>query len=134
MVRPPRLFIPGAVYHVYCRTARGEMFFSNRNEASEIGIDLDHAVTLVCDTTGVSIEALRGRSRCTRVAEARKALAIIAADHLNHSVADIARLLQKHPGSVSRWLETPRGTENHPKSVSKILNRLTELNLISTAM
>jgi hypothetical protein len=110
------------------------MVFSTRNEASEIGIDLGHVATLVCDTTGVSIEALRGRSRSTRVAEARKALAIIAVDHFSHSVTDVTQLLQKHPGSVSRWLEAPPGTENHPQSVSKILDRLTELNLVSKTM
>lgn len=35
MARSPRLFIPGAIYHVYCRTARGEMVFSNREQAAE---------------------------------------------------------------------------------------------------
>lgn len=35
MARSPRLFIPGAVYHVYCRTARGEMVFSDHTEAAE---------------------------------------------------------------------------------------------------
>lgn len=35
MARSPRLFIPGAVYHVYCRTARGEMVFSDHTEATE---------------------------------------------------------------------------------------------------
>ena len=35
MARSPRLFIPDAVYHVYCRTARGEMVFSNPEEARE---------------------------------------------------------------------------------------------------
>lgn len=36
MARSPRLFIPGAVYHVYCRTARGEMVFSDHTEATEL--------------------------------------------------------------------------------------------------
>ena len=33
MARAPRIFSPGAIYHVYCRTARGEMVFSDRFEA-----------------------------------------------------------------------------------------------------
>ena len=35
MPRHPRLFVPGAIYHVYCRTARGEMVFSDRDHAAE---------------------------------------------------------------------------------------------------
>lgn len=33
MPRHPRLFIPGATYHVYCRTARGESVFDDDGEA-----------------------------------------------------------------------------------------------------
>ncbi len=33
MARKARLFIPGAIYHVYCRTARGERVFSADAEA-----------------------------------------------------------------------------------------------------
>jgi hypothetical protein len=29
MPRKPRLFVPGATYHVYCRVARGEFVFGN---------------------------------------------------------------------------------------------------------
>ena len=61
MPRSPRLFIPGAVYHVYCRTARGEMVFSDRTDATQ----------------------------------------------LVATIANVAVFLKKHPGSVSRWLETP---------------------------
>ena len=35
MARSPRLFIPDSIYHVYCRTARGEMVFSDPEEANE---------------------------------------------------------------------------------------------------
>lgn len=35
MARKPRLFIPGATYHVYCRVARGEYVFDEPNEAAE---------------------------------------------------------------------------------------------------
>lgn len=33
MPRKARLFVPGATYHVYCRTARGERVFADRTEA-----------------------------------------------------------------------------------------------------
>jgi len=35
MPRQPRLFIPGATYHVYCRVARGEFVFNDQYEAVE---------------------------------------------------------------------------------------------------
>lgn len=35
MPRHPRLFLPGAIYHVYCRVARGEFVFDDHDEASE---------------------------------------------------------------------------------------------------
>jgi REP element-mobilizing transposase RayT len=35
MPRIPRLFVPGAIYHVYCRVARGEFVFDEHDEAVE---------------------------------------------------------------------------------------------------
>ena len=35
MPRKPRLFLPRATYHVYCRVARGEFVFDDVNEAAE---------------------------------------------------------------------------------------------------
>ena len=35
MPRKPRLFLPRAIYHVYCRVARGEFVFGDVNEAAE---------------------------------------------------------------------------------------------------
>jgi len=35
MPRKPRLLVSGATYHVYCRVARGEFVFNDRNEAAE---------------------------------------------------------------------------------------------------
>ena len=35
MPRQPRLFIPEATYHVYCRVARGEFVFDDPSEAAE---------------------------------------------------------------------------------------------------
>jgi len=35
MPRKPRLFVPGATYHVYCRVARGEFAFDDPLEAAE---------------------------------------------------------------------------------------------------
>ena len=35
MARKPSLFVPGAIYHVYCRVARGEFVFDDPYEAEE---------------------------------------------------------------------------------------------------
>ena len=35
MPRRPRLFVSGAIYHVYCRVARGEFVFDEHDEAAE---------------------------------------------------------------------------------------------------
>ena len=75
--------------------------------SSEPRIDLDQAVNLVCSATGLTVDDLRSRSRSLGIAQARRALAVLAAHHLGHSVADVAVMLRKHPGSLSRW---PRRT------------------------
>ena len=97
-------------------------------------IDLELAAGLVCEATGSSMADLRGRSTSAGISLARKALATLAVDHLEHSVADVADLLNKHPGSVSRWLKTPCSTDEHDDSVSAILDIATELSSDLTKM
>ena len=97
-------------------------------------IDLDLAAGLVCEAIGSSMADLRGRSTSAGISRARKALATLAVDHLGHSVADVAGLLHKHPGSVSRWLKTPRSTDGHDDSVSAILEITKELRSDLTKM
>ncbi len=36
MARKPRLFVPEAKYHIYCRVARGEFVFDDPYEAEEL--------------------------------------------------------------------------------------------------
>jgi putative transposase len=91
------------------------------------GIDLELAASLICEATGTSLADLCGRSTSVGISLVRKALATLVVDHLGHSVADIANHLQKHPGSVSRWLKTPRRTDGHDNSVSEILETVAEL-------
>ena len=116
MARSPRLFIQGGVYHVYCRTARGEMVFFRSHRGHRVAlpdhaeIGLHQAAIAMCRAADTTVEALRSRSRSTELAAARKAFAILAVEYLGHAVADVAVFLQKHPGSVSRWLETPGAT------------------------
>jgi hypothetical protein len=73
------------------------------------------------EATNSSMADLCGRSTSVGVSLARKSLAILAVDHLGHSVADVADFLRKHPGSVSRWLKTPRSTDRNNDLVLAIL-------------
>jgi len=91
-------------------------------------IDLELAASLVCEATGSSIADLSGRSTSVDISLVRKALATLAVNHLGHSVADVAGLLRKHPGSVSRWLKTPRSTDGHDDSLSAILETVAEIS------
>ena len=103
---------------------RGEAVFcapSNR-------IDLELVASLVCEATGSSMADLSGRSTSVHISLVRKALATLAVNHLGHSVADVANLLRKHPGSVSRWLKTPCGTDGHDGSLPAILETVAEIS------
>ena len=53
MPRKPRLFVPNAIYHVYCRTARGEYVFDDQIEADAF-VEM---VSEVRDLDGLSILA-----------------------------------------------------------------------------
>ena len=60
---------------------------------------------------------------------------IAAVEHLGHDVADVAVFLRKHPGSVSRWLETPTGTGHDPGLVQHLLELLAaDFDVVSAGM
>jgi hypothetical protein len=88
---------------------------------SEGRFELKDIAGAVCKATETTIETLRGRSRSIEVAAARKVFAVLAVEYLDHRVADVAAFVQKHPGSVSRWLETPPITDRNPESVKRTL-------------
>ena len=70
MPRPPRVFITGATYHVYCRVGRGEPVFSKRTEAEAlIGIlrDVKRRDGLVVLAWCVMANHYHLAVRCTRV-------------------------------------------------------------------
>lgn len=103
---------------------RGEAVFC----APPNRIDLELVASLVCEAAGSSMADLSGRSTSVDISLVRKALATLAVNHLGHSVADVADLLRKHPGSVSRWLKTPCGTDGHDGSLSAILETVAEIS------
>ncbi len=42
MPRKLRLFVPGGIYHVYCRASRGEMIFTENDEAEDLISEIRH--------------------------------------------------------------------------------------------
>jgi hypothetical protein len=61
----------------------------------------------VCNRFSIAVSALKGRSRSKELAAARKHFASCAVDRFGYAVRDVAGFLGKHPGSLSRWIETP---------------------------
>ena len=54
MPRHPRLFLPGATDHAYCRVARGEFVFDDEVEATEFTtLAVGHYGLRVCDVAAL---------------------------------------------------------------------------------
>jgi len=86
MPRHSRLFVPGAIYHVYCRVARGE-FVARMETAADF-----------------SLRALSARSRDRDLTRQRIEFATLAIGRYRLRVCDVAALVRKHPNSVTKWL------------------------------
>ena len=98
-------------------------------------VGLDDAAIAVCRVANTTVEALWGRSRSTEVAVARKAFAVLTVEHLGHDVAKVAVFLRKHPGSVSRWLETPTGAAHNRDLARRIVDdAAAHLDAVSAVM
>jgi len=56
----------------------------------------------------------------------------LAVEYLGNAVAEVALFLHKHPGSVSRWLETPPGVAHNRDLARRILdNAAADLDAVS---
>jgi len=55
---------------------------------ADAAADLEAVCAHVCSALGMTIEALQGKSRAAEVATARRAVAILAVEHLGHSVGE----------------------------------------------
>ena len=67
-------------------------------------LDLSAIFDAICDPTGVRLADLRSRKRRSEIAKARRDLTAIAGGRYDHRVCDVAVILSKNAGSVSRWL------------------------------
>jgi len=72
---------------------------------------LEEVAQAACQCSPFAIEDLKGRSRSKDLAAVRMNFAVSAVEQHGHAARDVAAFLEKHPGSVSRWLETPPGPQ-----------------------
>jgi hypothetical protein len=74
-------------------------------------LELAQIAEEVCQRSPFGIQDLNGRSRSRDLAALGKRFASLAVEQYSHAVRDVAAFLGKHPGSVSRWIETPTRAE-----------------------
>jgi len=67
-------------------------------------LDLPVIVDAICVLTGVRLTDLRSRKRRSEIANVRWDLAAIGVGRYGHRICDLAAILDKNAGSVSRWL------------------------------
>jgi REP element-mobilizing transposase RayT len=99
MPRKPRLFVSGGIYHVYCRTHRGEMRFERQ-------IDRDSFIGNVAEISSLQ--------QLTILAFA------LMSNHYHLVVRTaVARALATSPCQVSRWLaaQTEALTLDHAETI-----------------
>jgi len=67
-------------------------------------LELGQIVRAFCEIKGVDPDELSSRRKNSRITGARRDLTAIAVGRFDHRVCDLADLLNKNAGSVSRWL------------------------------
>ena len=120
-----RLFVQGGIYHVYCRTHRGEQRFDREIEDAPPSaqtfddrfpdlppsppLSLEVALQRACCHLGLSRAELCGPSNRPSISLARRRFAFVATCILGHRGKSVAHLLSKSPCQVSRWLRWQTG-------------------------
>ncbi len=89
MPRNPRIFATDAIYHVYCRTARGVFVFEDQGEAKR-WID--------------TVAFVAQQDRVTIFVWCRCLVTTLTVAGLGYRAKDLAEYLDKSSVSVSRWL------------------------------
>jgi len=97
MPRYPRLFFHGAIYHVYCRVARGEFVFDDQLEAMEFVNRFESA-------SGHTFDHLASRLRSECLIRGRIELSVLSVSRHGFRACDITELLRKGCNSFTRWL------------------------------
>lgn len=145
MPRHPRLFLPGATYHVYCRVARGEFVFDDTNEATEFvevlrevrdldgwrvlaeersELSLPDFVVRFESASGHQLDDLASRSRSKRLIRGRIEFSLLAISRYGIRACDIAAVLCKGRNSITRWLNQGLCDERDDPVFGEQINRL----------
>ena len=80
-----------------------ETYDQRLHEMDRIQIDLENLLERFGRVTGVTPADLRSARRGPDLPDLRMDLTAIAVGRYEHRVCDVARVLEKNPGTVSRW-------------------------------
>jgi REP element-mobilizing transposase RayT len=87
----------------------GAVQYDGRPAARELpDIEAEDLVRLVARREGVGVDDLAGARRSAPLVASRVVLTAVAVLKYGHSVTEVARLLEKNPATVSRWLGIAR--------------------------
>lgn len=101
-------------------------------------LDLSMIVDAICALTGVQLADLRSRKRRSDIAKVRWDLAAIAVGRYGHRICDLAAILDKNAGSVSRWLTEAEYRQasdpDYRSNLDHLENSVVELTLQNITM
>jgi hypothetical protein len=81
-----------------------ETFDQQQLVKNQPALTLTQIVDAFSATAGVELEELSSRTKRRAIARSRCDLTAVAVGRFGHRVCDLARALDKNPGTVSRWL------------------------------
>lgn len=77
-----------------------------------------------CEALGVDIEELASRRREPRLRELRELVAVLGVEKYEQRVREIAEMLEKNPGSVSRWVSAAAERRSTDSGFAERLRKL----------
>jgi hypothetical protein len=81
-----------------------ETYDQRKLTEDRLPLDLSQIVRAMCSATGVKLVDLCSRKRRPEVSSTRWDVTAIAIGRYGHRICDLAEILKKNAGSVSRWL------------------------------
>ena len=98
------------------RHAEAETFDQKRANEDRVPVDLGELLERFERITGMTTSDLRSSKRGPFLPNGRIDLTAVAVGRCGHRVCDLAKLLRKNPGTVSRWLsEADRRSLHDPR-------------------
>ena len=79
--------------------------------AERPAIDLQALAEHFCQLQGLELDDIAASGRAPQIIEARIAITAVAVQYFDHAIKAIAHLLDKNPGTVSRWIAIARSRQ-----------------------